>query len=203
MQNQAHVDGSGNIVIQGIDGATIIINPDNSDEIRKLIVDFGTKLGELPKDVLEIMEKKQDINAEIKPGANLYLSVVAEIHEYKEYRKLAFSLTITNLTKENRYFNQPFFKVNPKFTIFGTKQDTFVMIPNPNTFPKKLEYGEPLSVSYEIKDGAYKNYNEILVEDSEAYIQAFSNTTVGELYESNKFLISKLIKNLEWLKSDG
>src|SRR5690606_20547891 len=102
---------------------------------------------------------------------------------------MKFGLTITNLTKEHRYFNQPFFKVTPKFEIKeGLEHDTFVMIPeNNNEFPVRLEYGQPAYYDYEIKDGAYEMYKKLLEKDEDASIQAFSNTTVGELYESNKF----------------
>jgi hypothetical protein len=200
MNNEAHIDGNGNIVIQGVEGTIITVNPNNAEEIRQLIIDFGSKLSELPKEIIEILEKRQDVTAEIKAGANLYLSVLAELHELKEFRKLKFGLTITNLTKENRYFNQPFFKVYPKFTLKeGFDHDTFIMVPEPNTFPQKLEYGEPFSVIYQIKPAAYDMYKQILDKDKDAHIQAFTNTTVGELYESNKLLINDIFKQLAWL----
>ncbi|GAA4514131.1 hypothetical protein GCM10023173_10480 [Sphingobacterium thermophilum] len=43
-------------------------------------------------------------------------------------------------------------------------------------------------------------YQEILKKDDEAYLQGFVSTTVGELYESNKFYIKKLFEHLKWLK---
>lgn len=132
----------------------------------------------------------------------MHLDVLADISSDPQFSRLKFGLTITNLTKENRYFNQPFFKVNPKFDIKnGGQHDTFIMIPeNFNSFPKKLEYGEPLFVTYEIKEGAYKMYQDILNKNNDTYIQAFANTTVGELYESDRFLIKKLFEHLKWLK---
>lgn len=202
MENKAHIDGSGNIVIQGIDGATITINPDNSEQLQNLIIDFGEKLKDLPKDILEMIKENQDIQTETTKVANLYLTVMAELYEAPSSRKLKFGLTITNLTKKNRYFNQPFFKVDPKIEIKeGLEHDIFVMIPeNDNNFPVKLEYGEPVYYNYEIKEGAYVMYKQLLEKDENATIQAFSNTTVGELYESNEFFIKKLFEHLEWLK---
>lgn len=203
MKNKATIDGKGNIVIQDVTGATITINPDNTQEIRQLIMDFGAKLGDLPADILKMIEEKQDLDSEIKNGANLYLTVLTELYQFGAGNCLKFSLTITNLTKENRYFNQPFFKVNPMFELEkGVEHDTFVMFPEQGSvFAKKLEYGEPFSVSYEIKPGAYKMYNEIFQKDKDAaYIQAFTSTTVGELYESNKYLMKTLFENLEWIK---
>ncbi len=203
MTNNAKIDGNGNIVIQGVEGATITINPNNSQELRQLIMDFGAKLSDLPADILKMIEQKQDLNSEIKNGANLHLTVLTELHEFGGGSRLKFSLTITNLTKENRYFNQPFFKVFPMFEVKkGVEHDTFVMFPEQgNVFAKKLEYGQPFSVTYEIKPGAYQMYEGIMKKDKEgSYIQAFTSTTVGELYESNKFSIKTLFENLEWLK---
>lgn len=195
MENKAHIDGNGNIVIQGVDGATIIINPDNSKELRQLIMDFGSSLTDLPKEILKMIQEHQDVNSEVENGANLYLTVLAEMN-MSGYKRLKFGLTITNLTKENRYFSQPFFKIYPKFEFSkGFEHDTFIMFPETNNnFPKKLEYGEQVSYSYEIKDGAYDMYQSILDKDETANIQAFSNTTVGELYESNQFSIKKLFE---------
>jgi hypothetical protein len=120
--------------------------------------------------------------------------------EYYEHdtrrRKLKFSLTITNLAKEHRYFNSPFFVVNPKFTVKeGVEHDTFSMMPvEGNVFAKKLEYGEPFSVTFDIKPGGYKMYEEIVHKNSEAEIQAFIVTTLGEVFESNKFKVKKLLE---------
>jgi hypothetical protein len=200
--NQAQVDGSGNIIIQGIDGSTIIINPNNSDQIRKLVMDLGTKLSELPTEILSMIEKKQDISATINAGANIYLTILTELHQNRSYNRLKFGLTITNLTKENRYFNQPFFKVTPMATLEkGVEHDTFIMIPEEgNIFPRRLEYGEPLSVRYEIKPGAYQMYQTVVDKDKDGFIQVFTNTTVGELYESNKLTIKSLFETLNWIR---
>lgn len=201
MDNKVNIDGAGNIVIQDINGSSIIVNPDNSSELRQLIMDFGLQLKNLPKEVLNMIESKQDLNSEIKVGANINFTVLADLHIDIALRRLKFGLTIINTTKENRYFNQPFFKVHPKFILKGgQEQDTFVMIPeNQDVFPKKLEYGEPVFVTYEIKAGAYDMYQKMLARDNEAFLQAFSSTTVGELYESNKFSIKKLLEHLNWL----
>ena len=82
------------------------------------------------------------------------------------------------------------------------EHDTFVMFPEQgNVFAKKLEYGQPFSVTYEIKPGAYQMYEGIMKKDKEgSYIQAFASTTVGELYESNKFSIKTLFEHLKWIK---
>lgn len=131
----------------------------------------------------------------------MYLYMLGDIHPQRELRKLKFGVSIVNLTKENRFFNRVFFKVSPKFTLKdGIEMDTFTMMPQQeNAFPKKLEYGEPHSLTYEIKNMALKSYQEILDKDKEAYVQAFCSTTVGELYESNKITMLHLFDRLNWL----
>lgn len=201
MENTSHIDGNGNIVIQGLSGSDIIINPSNSNEIRQLIIDIGTNLSSLPKNILDMLNSNQDLSSEIKIGANMYFDVLGDIHAEKRFRKIKFGVTIVSLTKENRFFNRIFFKVFPKFTLKdGVEMDTFTMMPQQeNAFPKKLEYGEPHSLTYEIKDGALASYREILDKDKDAYVQAFCSTTVGELYESNKITITHLLERFNWL----
>jgi len=202
MEKKVNIDGNGNIVIHEVDGSNIVINPDNSAELRKLIIDFGTELKKLPIEVLNMIEKKQDINSEVVGGANIYLTTTAVLHQIREYREIRFGLTITNLTKENRYFNQPTFQVSPKFDLKdGIEHDTFVMIPEGNVnFPIKLEYGEPKSLSYQLMPGFIDMCRELLEKDKNAYIQAFVSTTVGELYESKKLTMKKLMENLKWIE---
>jgi|GEM_PF-1109279 len=200
MENKTHIDGNGNIVVQNVDGSTIIINPDNTDELKTLIINLGDKLGNLPQNVLEMINKKQDLNKPIEKGANVYLTVLIRTTGYGNSYTFRFGLTITNLTNEVRYFNQPFFKVNPAFQLKeGFKHDTFVMIDDTgeSNFPARLEYGQPISASYPIKDGIIENYKQILAEDEDAFLQCFVNTTVGELFESNKLKVSDLLRTLE------
>lgn len=203
MNENINIDGNGNIVIQDIDGSNIIINPDNSAELRKLIIDFGTKLKDLPIEVLKMIEDKQDINSEVIGGANIYLTTTAVLHEIQQYREIRFGLTITNLTKEHRYFNQPTFQVFPKFDLKGgAKHDTFVMFPEGNIqFPIRLEYGEPKTLSFRLKPGFIEMCKELLEKDDNAYIQTFVSTTVGELYESKQLTMKKLMDNLKWINS--
>ena len=199
MKNTAHIDKNRNIVILGMDGTEITIHPENSMELRQLVVDLGEKINELPTDVLKMIEENQDLNAEIKKGANLYLTALVENVNYSQ-SSLKFGLTIINLTKEHRYFNQPFFKVKPRFEIKeGVENDTFVMFPEQGkAFPKKLEYGEPLSVSYKLEP-VMKICQSLLLKDDKASIQGFVSTTVGELYESNAFSIKKMFEHLNSL----
>ena len=195
-----NIDGNGNIIINEIDGSTIIINPDNSEEIKKLIINFGNSLEKLPIEVLNLIENKQSMVEKNDIGANLYLTTLAELGTY--HRALKFGLTITNLTKEHRYFNQPSFKVFPKFDLGdGMSHDTFIMMHQEEILlPKRLEYGEPFTLTFELKDGFIDMCQKAYESDESGYIQAFVSTTVGELYESEKFTFKKLFENIKWIK---
>lgn len=200
MENKTHIDGNGNIVVQNVDGSTIIINPDNTDEIKTLIINLGDKLSNLPQNVLEMINEKQDLNKPIEKGANVYLTVLIRTTGYGNSYTFRFGVNITNLTNGVRYFNQPFFKVHPAFELHeGVRHDTFVMIDDTgeSNFPVRLEYGQPISASYPIKDGIVDNYKQILAEDEDAFVQCFINSTVGELFESNKLKVSDLLRTLE------
>lgn len=198
-EDKFKIDGSGNIIVNNIDGSTITINPDNSEEVRRLLIEFGGELKRLPLDVIELLEENQN-NNKMEIDANVYLTTLAELGSY--HRNLKLGLTITNLTKEHRYFNQPTFKVSPKFEVSkGIYHDTFSMIHQESiNLPKRLEYGEPFSLSFEMTESFIEMCKVSLENDPEAYIQAFVSTTVGELYESRKFKFNKLFEQLKWLK---
>lgn len=198
-ENNFVIDGQGNIIINDVDGSTITINPDNSEEIRRILVEFGGELKKLPLDVIKILEENQK-NNKMEINANVYLTTLAELGSM--HRKLKFGLTITNLTKEHRYFNQPTFKVFPKFNLGnGLEHDTFALIHLEEiNLPKRLEYGEPFSLSFTISDGFIEMCKDTIKINEEGYIQAFVSTTVGELYESKKFKFKKLFEHLKWLQ---
>ncbi|MBO9587040.1 MAG: hypothetical protein J7574_23000, partial [Flavobacterium sp.] len=96
MENKTHIDGNGNIVVQNVDGSTIIINPDNTDEIKTLIINLGDKLSNLPQNVLEMINEKQDLNKPIEKGANVYLTVLIRTTGYGNSYTFRFGVNITN-----------------------------------------------------------------------------------------------------------
>lgn len=146
MINKAEIDGNGNVLIQDSDNSEITINMNNPEEIRKFLIDFQQKLSSLPKKILELMENKNTNEIQIDSGANVYLSL-AFLIEPGAITGISFGVTITNLTKENRFFNAPFFKLSVPFE---ENFDTFAMTDTIHKviFPKKLEYGEVVSEAY-------------------------------------------------------
>lgn len=198
MINKAEVTGEGNIVIQDADNAEITINTNNPEEVRKFLIDFQNKLSQLPKDILDLMESQKPNEVVLETGANIYLSVNLEMAAY-EITGISFGVTITNLTKENRFFNAPFFKLSVPFE---GNFDTFALtnklynIP----FPKKLEYGEVVSEGYQITAQSRDIYDKVIAKDPDATIQVIVGTTIGEIYRSNEYKISELLKNFEYAK---
>ena len=122
MGTEAKIDGNGNIVIQRVEGSTITINPSIPDEVRKALIDHQSLIAELPNKILQIL---MDNNAKEPPviGANIYLGLNLMAGTYG-IAGISISVQITNLTKEIRFYNRPFFKVS---TPIEKNLNTFVM----------------------------------------------------------------------------
>jgi len=201
MINKAEIDGNGNVVIQNADNSVITININSPEEIRNFFIDFQTNLSQIPKQILELMESKNTNDVEVIKGANIYLSLnllygLSGIHGITG---ICYGITITNLTKENRFFNAPFFK----FSIpFKGSVDTFAMTDTMNNiiFPKKLEYGEVVSESYLIRPQSKEIYDALIAKDENATIQAIVTTTIGEIYKSNEYMVSQLLENFKYAR---
>lgn len=194
MINKSRIDGDGNIVIQDSNNSTITINANNPEEIRKFFIEFQNQLQDLPFEILELMESKNTNKIEIDNDANIYLSFNLLTSGYGDM-EYALGVKITNLTKEIRFFNSPFFKTSE---IIENEMDTFVMTDaiQGARFPKRLEYGEVVSETYRIKLGITEILDKVLAKDKDAYVQAISSTTLGEVYKSNKYSLAKLKRQL-------
>ncbi|WP_396179352.1 hypothetical protein [Flavobacterium sp.] len=192
--NKSFIDGDGNVVIQNADNSTITVNIGDNEQIRTFLIEFQKQLAELPIEILNTLQKNLDLENEIKVGANYYLTVIAALSTMGN-NGVMWGITITNLTKEIRYFNQPYFKVSPKFELEpGLEHDTFMMFPIEKvTFPIRLEYGQVLSLTFEINPNAFAMFEKNATPDS--FIQAFGGTTVGEIYSSNEYKLDKLVSD--------
>ena len=112
----AQVTGDGNIVIQNSDNTTITINTKNIVELRKQISNLQEQLNTFNPDILQMMQQTvkyagtaslPEIDANIYFGIGIFLDGMS--------RRIGFSITITNLTKEHRYFAQPSFNLSHPF----------------------------------------------------------------------------------------
>lgn len=199
MLNKSHIDGHGNVVIQDADNSTITINLADTEQVRKFFIDFQAKLSELPREILTELQKHNNLETEMKVGANIYLTVIAAIADFANNAVL-WGVTITNQTKEQRYFNQPYFKVSPRFELEpGLEHDTFMMFPKEKLkFPVRLEYGEVLSLTFEVNPNQFALFKKNATED--AFLTCYCGTTVGELYNSNDYKLDKFVKDYEAIK---
>ena len=144
------------------------------------------KLGKEPS--IPVVEKEQENDGLV------YLSVNVIMSEYYGFSGGSLGVTITNIEKEHRYFNQPYFKLSQAFeggtdAFYGTK------MLRPVQFPVKLEYGEVASVDYELVLNSLEAIWNKLPED--ATVQAILTTTIGEKYKSNLVPVSDIRKVLK------
>ena len=192
MSAQVEIDGNGNIVIHKVEGSTITINPAVPEEIRKALIEHQSLISDLPD---KILQKLMENNAKEPPviGANIHLGISYLMNDYGVMGVL-LAVQITNLTKEIRFYNKPFFKVS---TPFEKGADTFVMtnvFGNPVAFPRKMEYGEVVSESYQLIPANIKMFQSILNKDLVATLTAYVTTTVGEVYKSDPLFLTDIVK---------
>lgn len=191
----AQVTGDGNIVIQNADNTTITIDTRNIIELRKQISNLQDQLNTINPEILQVMQQKViEAGTDSLPviDANIYFGI--DIMTDGMRRGMGFSITITSLTKEHRYFTQPSFNLNHPY--LGT--DSF-MLTTPYgkspSFPVRLEYGQPVTVRFVIEQGQLSFFREVLNHDEDAAIAVVSNTTVGEIYRSNEHTLKHILES--------
>ena len=191
----AQVTGDGNIVIQNSDNTTITIDTKNIVELRKQITNLQGQLNILSPQILQVMQQNvKDAGTNNLPlvDANIYFSI--DFLTNGVSRGMGFSITITNLTKEHRYFTQPSFNLSHPFQ----GADSFVLtslIGKDPQFPIRLEYGQPVTVHYTIGQGQIDFFREVMSMNEDASIAVVSYTTVGEIYRSNEHTIKEILSS--------
>lgn len=204
-KREATIDGNGNIVIQNSDNSSITVNLGDPVGIRKLLVDMQHDISNLPLNIIqELMEHNK--SDEIPSGANVYLSlnIMFETIGNKPTGNIAgvsFGVSVTNTTKEQRYFYEPSFKVSIPL---DNGLDTFIMTdkhPHNPKFPKRLEYGEPFTAYYNIAD--LKLFKRLVEKDENVTITAVVNTTLGEVFFSNPYYLKDLLKDEQYMKQNA
>ena len=189
----AQVTGDGNIVVQNSDNTTITIDTKNIVELRKQISNLQEQLNSFNPEILQMMQKTikdagtanlPEIDANIYFGIGLFMDGMS--------RRMGFSITITNMTKEHRYFSQPSFNLSHPFK----GADSFLLITSIGEeikFPIRLEYGQPVTVHYPLDQRQILFLQEVMSQNEEASIAVVSSTTVGEIYRSNEHTIKHII----------
>ena len=191
----AQVTGDGNIVVQNSDNTTVTIDTNNIVELRKQISNLQEQLNKLSPKILQVMQQKINdagINKLPMVDANIYFDIGIFMDGIS--RRMGFSITITNLTKEHRYFSQPSFNLNHRYK----GANSFILttsIGKEVEFPIRLEYGQPVTVHYTIEDAQISFLREVLSQNEDASIAVVSSTTVGEIYRSNEHYIKYILSS--------
>lgn len=193
----AVVNGDGNIVIQNSDNTTITIDTGNVVELRKQISNLQEQLNILNPEILQVMQQKiKDAGVDNLPSidANVYFGIGLFVDGVS--RKMGFSITITNLTKEHRYFSQPSFNLSHRYK----GADSFVLmstIGNVPSFPVRLEYGQPVTVHYVLDPNQISFLKEVFSQNEDASLAVVSSTTVGEIYRSNVHTLKYILSSYQ------
>lgn len=193
MGTTAKIEGNGNIVIQKVDGSTITINPLIPEEVRMAFIEHQKLIADLPHNILSLLMEKNTAEPPVI-GAKVYLGLDFLLTDMG-VTGVSLTVQVTNLTKEIRFFNSPFFKLS--IPIEGTA-DTFIMtnvIGDQIKFPRKMEYGEVVSQSYILNPANISMFKGLLERRLDVVLTAYVSTTLGEVYESNKYPISDIVKH--------
>jgi len=129
---------------------------------------------------------------EQKNLASIYLALNALLSDKGFETGRSFSVYITNLNKEYRYFNEPVFVLSKPFN--GTNAFYLRDKINQINFPIKLEYGEVTCVSYLIQPQSLHLWEQ-LERDTTVIVKV--TTTIGESFDSNIIEVSKIIEVLK------
>lgn len=127
------------------------------------------KLEKEPSIPLPEIEQKDEDDESVYLGINL-------IANGNQYRNVGLGVTYTNLNKEHRYMNAPYFKISNEMKEVGS--DTFYLLDKLQEveFPNKLEYGQAFSVTYLLKSGSIEMWKKLPVGTT---IQAILTSSVG------------------------
>ena len=192
------MDGNGNIVIQKAVGSTNTINPAVPEDVRKALIDHQALISQLPDKIVQMLMEN---NAEEPPviGAIVYLGLSLLASDYG-VAGISMSVQITNLTREIRFYNKPFFKVS---TPFDKGADTFMMtnvVGNAVHFPRKMEYGEVISENYQLVQSNIQMFQELLAKDPDVTLTAYVGTTLGEVYKSEPYIVRDIVKQGRYVR---
>ena len=198
MSAKVDIDGNGNIVIQKAVGSTITINPAVPEDVRKALIEHQALISQLPDKIVQMLMEN---NADEPPviGAIVYLGLSLLASDYG-VAGISMSVQITNLTKEIRFYNKPFFKVS---TPFDKGADTFMMtnvVGNVVHFPRKMEYGEVISENYQLVQSNIQMFQELLAKDPDVTLTAYVGTTLGEVYKSEPYIVRDIVKQGRYVR---
>lgn len=198
MSAKVDMDGNGNIVIQKAVGSTITINPAVPEDVRKALIEHQALISQLPDKIVQMLMENNDEEPPVI-GAIVYLGLSLLASDYG-VAGISMSVQITNLTREIRFYNKPFFKVS---TPFDKGADTFMMtnvVGNAVHFPRKMEYGEVISENYQLVQSNIQMFQELLAKDPDVTLTAYVGTTLGEVYKSEPYIVRDIVKQGRYVR---
>jgi hypothetical protein len=153
------------------------------EEFAKLI------LRKLQKETNEPIIQKEE--KEPEKISNIYLSQNLLISDFA-VQGVSLGVTITNLTKDYRYYSEPYFKLSNGLE---GKYDTFFLTDRMEyvQFPLKMEWGQLLTVNYKLKPAGIVHWKDL---PTGTTIKAIVTSTIGEKFESNEIELEKIINSV-------
>lgn len=135
--------------------------------------------------------------------ANVYLSQDLLLTTYYgvpsgKIEGISIGVTVTNMSKEVRYFHQPSFKSS--ISIEGGMNTFYLQTAmDAINYPIKLEYGQQFKASFRLIPAQMKLFSTLMQKDKDATITALVDTTLGERICSEPYPVSKLVENSKYV----
>lgn len=185
-------------ILQGRNGDDLT---NDSEYKEKLQIIVDSILNEKPLPKIFTQETK---HVEIPKVADVYFSQDLMVTTYYgvpsgNIEGISFRVTVTNHSKEGRYYYEPSFKLS--VPIEGDA-DAFQMLNVISTrlnYPVKLEYGQQFTVSYKLMAVNMAMFGRLLKKDLNATIRAYVYTTLNEVIESNFIPLTKVVENSKYV----
>lgn len=117
-----------------------------------------------------------------------------------EIEGISFSVTVTNHSKEGRYYYEPSFKLSVPIEGDADAFRMLNVISTPLNYPVKLEYGQQFRVSYKLMAVNMGMFSRLLKKDINATIHAYIYTTLNEVIESNSIPLTKVVENSKYVR---
>lgn len=186
-------------ILQGRNGDDLTKDSDYEDKLQ-IIADSILNEKPLPK----IFAKEAKPVATTKV-AEVYLSQDLLLPTYYgvpsgKIEGISFSVTVTNHSKEGRYYNEPSFKLSVPIEGDADAFRMLNVISTPLNYPVKLEYGQQFKVSYKLMAVNMGMFSRLLTKDINATIRAYVYTTLNEVIESNSIPLTKVVENSKYVR---
>lgn len=112
---------------------------------------------------------------------------------------IAFGVRLTNLSKEIRYYNRPFFRLSHSID-GGDSFEMLSAITTEPSYPVTLNYGQVVDVAYKLMPGMVDVFSKLIQEEPSVTIMACVRTTVGEEIKAEPYKLADLVKDFKYIR---